>query len=125
MARPRRSGGCGAAISAMETGQKRCADTPCSFYFASASRVGWSIAAPSPDHAAASFFPSRVQPGSGAPKMRAKCAGHSMPTCECGTLHSKHISGGRMCGYGEYEPIVDDEYGIQISLRLLAAVACE
>ena len=57
--------------------------------------------------------------------MRAKRAGHSMPACESGTLHSKHISGGRMCGYGEYEPIVDGEYGIQISLRLLAADACE
>ena len=82
------------------------------------------MATPSLVHAAASFFPSRVQPGSGAQKMRAKLAGHSLPACECGTLHSKHMSGGLICGYGESEPMVDDEYGIQISLRLRAAAAC-
>ena len=123
-ARPRRSGGCGAAISVVETGQWRCAGTPCSFrYFASASRVGCNMAAPSLVHAASSFFPSRVQPGSGAPKIRTKRAGHSLPACEWGALHSKHISGCRMCGYGECEPRIDVEYGIQSSLRLRAAVA--
>ena len=30
-----------------------------------------------------------------------------------------------MCGYCECEPRVDGEYGIQISLRLRAAAACE
>ena len=38
-------------------------------------------------------------------------------------LHSKHMPGGRLCGYGECEPRVDVEYGIQSSLRVRAAVA--
>ena len=83
------------------------------------------MATPSLVHAAESFFPSRVQPGSGAPKMRAKRAGHSLPACECGALHSKHISSGRMCGYGKCEPRIDGEYGIQTSVQLRALAAYE
>ena len=68
-----------------------CAGTPCSFkYFASVSRVDCSIAAPLLVQAEASFFPSRVQPGSCAPRMRTKRTGHSLPACEFGLLHSKH-----------------------------------
>ena len=122
--RPRRSGGCGGAISAVETGQLRWAGTPWSFkYFASASRVACSIAVRSPDQAAVSsgFSPSLVHPGSGAPKIRRKRSGHSLPACELGMLHSKHISGGLMCEYGEYEPRIAVEYGIHTSLRLSAA----
>ena len=41
------------------------------------------MATPSLVHAAASFFPSRVQPGSsGASKIRAKRDGHSLLACE-------------------------------------------
>ena len=83
--------------------------------------MGCSIAVPSPDQAAVSFFPSLVHPGSGAPKIRRKRSGHSLPACELGTLHSKHISGGLMCGYGKYEPRFATEYGIHTSLRLSAA----
>ena len=46
-----------------------------------------------------------------------------MPACELGTLHSKHISGARICGYGEYVPRIAVEYGIQTSLRLRAALS--
>ena len=60
----------------------------------------------------------RFHPGNGAPKIRRKRTGHSLPACELRTLHSKHISGARICGYGESVPRIAVEYGMQTSLRL-------